>query len=288
MTLSTEKISKKIKLCSLVALALAALAIILRTSCLLWFYDAEIGYYTKDILPEVFEVLSVVAPVLFLGVFFMIKRGDKTSDGKEDNLAIRISSALALVAFSLFFVFSIISFVFSTISTSLLTGNVILDIILELSVLVSIVYFAMNLFASSANRVIQTALGFGIVIWSVCVLAITYFDIYIQLNSPEKIILHLALVSNMAFFVGEFRCFVGGVRSKIYLFSAFCSVFFSGACSIPYIVAYICGIVNGEEYLLYNVVLFALFVYSATRLISFSFAELKGEEEMEKVVADEE
>ena len=139
----------------------------------------------------------------------------------------------------------------------------------------------MNLFASHANRVLQTALGFGIIVWAVCVLAITYFDIYVQLNSPEKIILHLALVSSMAFFTSEFRCFVSGVKSKIYLFCAFCSVFFSGACAVPFVIAYLSGAINGGTHLFYNIVMLAVFVYSATRLVSFSFTDIKGDEEIQ-------
>ena len=280
MTMPIEKNGKKIKICSLAALAVAALAIILRTACLLWFYDKEIGYYTRDILPAAFEVLCVLAILLFAGVFFLVKPSDKTSDGKEDTPAIKISSVLAMFAFSAFFVSLIIS-------TSLLTGNAALDLVLKLSSLVSIVYFAMNLFVSHVNRTLQTALGFAIIIWEVCVLAITYFDIYVQLNSPEKVILHLALVSGMAFFTSEFRCFVSSVKSKIYLFSAFCSVFFSGACSVPFIIAYVSGAINGGTHLFYNTVMLAVFVYSATRLVSFAFAELKCEEAQETEVGEE-
>ena len=258
MIISVEKSSKKIKTCSLVALAFAVLAIILRTSCLLWFYDEEIGYYTKDILPMVFEVFYVIATVLFAGIFFIIKPSDKTSDGKEDNLALKISSALATVAFAVVFVSSVAS-------ASFVTGNVVFDLALKLSALSSIVYFAVNLFAPHINRVAQTALGFGMIIWGACVLAVTYFDIYVQINSPEKIILHLALVSCMAFFASEFRCFISGVRSKLYLFTAFCAVFFSGACSVPFVIAYFCGVINGEKHLFNNVVLVAMFVYVATR-----------------------
>ena len=281
MTMPIEKNGKKIKICSLVALAVAVLAIILRTACLLWFYDKEIGYYTRDILPAVFEVLCVLAALMFCCVFFLIKPSDKTSDGKEDTPAIKVSSVLAIVAFSVFFV----SLIFST---SLLTGNAVLDLLLKLSALVSIVYFAMNLFASHANRIIQTAIGFGIVVWEVCVLAITYFDIYVQLNSPEKTILHLALVSSMAFFTSEFRCFVSGVKSKIYLFSAFCSVFFSGACAVPFMIAYLSGTINGGTHLFYNIVMMAMFVYSATRLVSFAFAEPKCDEEAQETDFSEE
>ena len=281
MTISAEKNSKKIKICSLTALAFAVLAIILRTSCLLWFYDEEIGYYTRDILPAIFEVFCVIAVVLFAGIFFILKACDKTSDGKEDNLALEISSALAAIAFTVFFIFSVSS-------TSFVTSNVVFDLALKISALSSIVYFAINLFTPHINRVAQTALGFGMIIWGACVLAVTYFDIYVQINSPEKIILHLALVSCMAFFASEFRCFISGVRSKLYLFTAFCAVFFSGACSVPYIIACFCGVINGEKHFFYNVVLVALFVYASTRLMSFSFAAAKEDEKTEVSDASEE
>ena len=263
----TERNDKKIKIYSLVALALTVVAVMVRTCCLIWFYDEDIGYYTRDVLPTLFEVLCPIAVVFFFSAFFILKPHNIVADGKEDNVALKISSALAAIAFGVFFVISVLS-------TSLVTGNVVFDLVSKISSLAAIVYFAMNLFAPYANRTAQTALGFGIIIWNICVLGITYFDIYIQLNSPEKIILHLALVSAMVFFVSEFKCFVGVLKSKMYLFSVSCAMFFLGTCSIPSIVGWSIGIANGKKYSFYNIVLFALFVYCTTRLFSFAFANI--------------
>ncbi len=275
MTMPTERNDKKIKIYSLVALALTVVAVIVRTCCLLWFYDEDIGYYTRDVLPTLFEVLCPLAVAFFLSAFFVLKPHNIVADGKEDNVALKISSAVAAIAFGVFFVSSILA-------TSLVTGNVVFDLVSKISALMSIVYFAMNLFVPYASRAAQTALGFGIIIWSVCVLGITYFDIYVQLNSPEKIILHLALISAMAFFVSEFKCFVDVIRGKLYLFSACCAVFFLGTCSIPSIVGWLLGIANGKKYGFYNVVLFALFVYCTTRLLSFAFAKISDEKKADE------
>lgn len=265
MTMPIEQNGKKIRIYSLLALAFAFVAVVLRTFCLLWFYDKDIGYYTKDALPVLFVALCVLAVVFFLSAVFVVKPCGEALYGKNGNPAIKIASALASVFFAVFFV-SLVT------STSIATENVVFDLALKISSLMSIVYFAMNLFAPHTNRVAQTAIGFGIVVWGVCALAITYFDIYVQLNSPEKIILHLALVSCLLFFVSEFRGFVGELKGKIYLFCAFCAAFFSATSSIPYLVTYILGKASSDKYLLYNVVLFALFVYSAASLLSFSFA----------------
>ncbi len=272
MTMPVEQNGKKIKIYSLVAIAVSVLAVILRTCCLLWFYDEDIGYYSRGFLPILLDAVCILAVAFFVSLLFVVKPCDKAGDGKEDNLAVKISSAAAAVAFALFFVSSVLS-------TSLVTGNVVFDLTSKISALSAIVYFCMNLFASRANRVVQTALGFFIIIWNICTLGITYFDVYVQLNSPDKTILHLALVACMAFFVSEFRCFVDGVKSKSYLFFASCAILLSGTSSVPSLVAYMFGRSVGEKYIFYNVVLFALFAYCAARLVSFVFAR-KSEEDL--------
>ena len=268
-----EQSGKKIKLYSVLAIAVTVIAIILRTCCLLWFYDEDIGYYSNSILPWVFNVFCALAVIFFASTLFTVKPEDEMSDGKEDNVALKISSAVAMLAFVFFFVFSIVS-------RSLVTGNTFFDLASKLSALMSIAYFAMNMFSPHTNRTAQTALGFGVIIWGVCTLGITYFDVYVQINSPDKTMLHLALLGAMAFFVGEFRCFVRNMRRKIYVFSMLCAVFLLGTASVPSLVVYLCGRASGKIYIFYNVVLFAIFVYALARLVSFAFFanEAEGEE----------
>lgn len=266
--------NKKIKLYAMITLASTVVAVILRTCCLLWFYDEDIGYYSKGILPIVLSIFSVLALGFFASAIFTVKPTDKLSDGREDNLAIKISSAICALVFASFFIVSVMS-------TSLISDSVVADLLSKISALMMIVYFAMNLFGKNVNRNAQTVLGFGFVLWAICALAISYFDVYVQLNSPDKVTLHMGLMSAMAFFTVEFRCFVDKINRKVYPFCSACSVFFCALASIPSLFKWVIDGMGEYKYLFYYVVLFALLIYSAARFFSFAFANNLGEVNIE-------
>ena len=263
MTVSKEQNIKRIKFFAMAAIITTVVTVLVRSCCLTWFYDEDIGYYTRDVLPVLFYVLSVASVVLFSSVFVFVKPFGEISDGREDNVIIKVASGINVIAFSVFFVFSVLS-------SSLVAGNVTFDLISKISSLMAVVYFAVNLFGPDVKRSFQTVLGFGIIAWCICVLGITYFDIYVQLNSPEKIGIHLALISVMGLLVCEFRAFVDRVKSKLYLACACASVFFCGVAAVPSILHWVLLGFEGNKYISYVAVLLALFIYSLARLVSFA------------------
>ncbi len=258
---------KTIKIYALTVFALTALAVMLRTFCLAFFYDEfneGVGYYTNDVLPTIFCVICFVAVIFFAIVAFMGKKGLACSDGKEENVPLKIVSACVVIGFAAFFVGTINSIQF-------VNSSVVFDLLIKLSSLMVIIYFAMNIFSTETIKASQVVLGFGFIVWSVCILAITYFDIYVPMNSPDKTQLHLALIALMLFFVSEFRSFLIKINKPIYFFALFAAVFFSGAEAIPSLIKYFALGMAYYGYLYYDIVIFTLFLYSTVRLVSFTF-----------------
>ncbi len=264
---------KTIKICAFTVFALTALAVMVRTFCLAMCYDylnEGVGYYTNGVLPKIFSLVSVVSVVFFLAVALIAKKGIVSFNGKEENVPLKIVSACAMVGFLAFFVGTVNSSVFVNLSVAF-------DLLIKLSSLMAIVYFAMNVFGSDAIKNSQVVLGFGIIVWSVCILAITYFDIYVPMNSPDKTHLHLALISLMVFFVSEFRSFLLEINKPTYIFTLFAAVFFSGVGTVPSLIKYFALGMEGYDYLYYDIVVFTLFLYTAARLVSFAFSEVKDQ-----------
>lgn len=272
MIKSDAKGNAIVKTYALSAIVATVVAVIARVCCLVWFYDEEIGYYTKGFVPMALNVFCFFAVAFMASGFLVTKKAKWLCDGREDNLAVKITSVLCALAFVAFFVISVVS-------TTFVSQSVVSDLLIKISSLMAIAYFAINLFGSNAKRSVQVLLGFGLIVWAICILAITYFDVYVQLNSPDKIMLHLALISAMAFLVSEFRAYVIAINHRLYLFCASFAVFFLATCTIPSLVKWIIDGMSEYKYLYYDVVLLILLGYVTVRLLTFAFCIDKREVE---------
>lgn len=269
-----------VKIYAISAIIATILAVALRTVCLFYFYDIEIGYHSEGFVTAFFEIFSLLSILLFASSIFVVKRDTPTSDGNGTGLFVKLGSAAALLAFTAYFLMSVFS-------TSLVASSAAFDLLSKITALMAIVYFAIGVFAPNTNKNIRGLLGFGVIIWCIYALAITYFDIYVQLNSPDKIMLHLALISIMVFIVSELRCFVLQIKKGFYLFSACTATFFCALSSIP---SFLFGSSIGElnKYYIYDAVIFAIGIYSLGRLISFVFEKAVVEEQtLEKQPSEE-
>ena len=262
IAVDTKK-SNTLKIYALSAIIATVIAVVLKTVCLFYFYDADIGYHSQGIVTSLFEVFCLLSTLFFASSIFCVKRYTPAPDGKGNNLLVKIGSAVAMLAFAAYFG----AVVFST---DLVTSTTAFDLLSKITALMGIVYFAIGVFAPDTNKNIRALLGFGVIIWCIYVLGITYFDIYIQLNSPDKVMLHLALISIMVFIVCELRCYVFEIKKGFYIFSVSAATLFCALTSIPsFIYGYFIGEMN--QYYIYNIVIVAVGMYSLMRLISFAF-----------------
>ena len=262
------RVDKKNKIYASAALILTFVAIILRLVCLVGFYDGDIGYFEDAFLPKLLFVFSLIAALSFISSLFVSAPKSDVKCASEENVFTKVASVLAALAFGAFFAISVLS-------TSLVASVTVFDLLSKLISLLAVVYFAINLFSPSVNRCAQTLIGFAVILWGIYVIGVTYFDIYVQLNSPDKITVHLALLCAMHFLVNEFRCFVDSPKKRMYLASACLCVFFTGIEAIPSLIN---GFISGFEfynYFAYDVVIFALFIYSLARLCTLAFSKEK-------------
>jgi hypothetical protein len=141
--------------------------------------------------------------------------------------------------------------------------------------LLSCAYFIISALDKFAK--VRSILVSAVLVALVFVLAISYFNVYIQMNSPEKIMLHLACISSMFFFINEARAVIGDVRHKIYTFSLFTALFFTGVYSIPSYLAFVANKNRYFSFFYFALLFMPIFIYLAVRALTLLTRPNKSE-----------
>ena len=68
------KRSKTIKIYAVAAVAAAIVAVLLRTVCLFYFYDMEIGYHSEGFVTSLYKVFCLLSALFFSSAVVFVKR----------------------------------------------------------------------------------------------------------------------------------------------------------------------------------------------------------------------
>lgn len=251
-----KKALTKLRMFLVGVFALTFIGIVLRILSLLFFFDSYIGYFSVGaLLPILTNIFFFVATVLILVLSMLLPKDMPCVSGCETGISIKISSALC----------AIVSLVIAPIHFITWIGNssFIWTCLISILLLVAAGYFALNLI----NQKVEFK-PFGallLVLLFVCYLAMSYFDVFVQMNSPNKIMMHMSCLSLMLFFMSEARCVAGAMKKKLYIFSTSVAIFFVGVEAIPSIIAILSGKITTPEYLSYDILLCPILLYLIMR-----------------------
>lgn len=259
------------------ALALTLLSTLLRALSLTLSYDASIGYFPAGaVLPILSEILGV-ASVIFFAVFAILCfRKKETAYAKKPSLAVKIVSGIAAVL-------------------SLLLG--IYDLKVGASVLTLLFCFGACLYfllvlTAKTTPALALAFGFCAILRLLSELASSYVDLFVPMNSPEKVWLYVGIVAAMFFLVSEIRALVTKPYTAIWFFSAASATLIVGSTSVALLVGTIHSLFYGrtdDGDLLFALLLLSLAIYAGTRLVTVSLTPLPEEpEEIEETEETEE
>ena len=282
-----EKTRRKFNIYVFGSIVATLICVLLRTLCVFLFYDLDIGYYTRGAaLPIIFNIFLILS-VALLGAGALLLTKDKGIDAQHNSQFVRYISIVPFCAF-LFFVANATNKFFAYSSL-----NAELDITFYISLLCGLcgaIYFALT--ALDKNKaVVGLPLGFFTIVWFIVSLATSYFDSYVQMNSPDKLIFHMACLSGMLLILGEIRRYFSTPRKTLYIFSLSLASLFLLTSSVPSILVNLLG--NG----LYRYVLLAedtvclgVGLFAVAKLVSIAFLEkeeIKEETEAENNVIEE-
>lgn len=248
-SLSTKRVS--LVYCA-VTVSLTVVAIVLRFLNLAFFFDSSIHYYRPDSLLPILEWVVLTAGTAFAAVisFLSLRRLPIFAEEKQP----RPVKAFAIVAAVGFLVLAA-----STLGT---TGSLI-------STLLSMgacLYFLL-IFGNQTKPLPLTLSGLCVIVRLLWVLAESYFDVTVPMNSPNKLILELACLSGMLFLVEELRTLISKARPALYPFSLGVTVLLTGTASIPSLLGHFAKVIDLSDLLAANVALLTLFLYAVCRLL---------------------
>ena len=239
-------------------LALTLIGIALRTVNMFLFFDYDINYYSAGAaLPTVSGIFFLLVAAFITVVCAGSQELPFADDLSSRSISVKLASVLCTVAFIL--------------AASELLGSVTLipNAVLMTALYISAIYFIFNL--SRSPSVAQALMSVAVIISLSSLIAITYFDVYTQMNSPLKVHFHLAMLASMLFITAEARSMIGMMKKRFYLFSLSLAVLFTGIDSVPNAAAIFAGKLEYDIipfYYICDTVTFFLFVYFVCRLIS--------------------
>ncbi len=251
-----------------VTLGVSLLCVVLRLLSMLFFFDTDIGYYESGALLPIISNFLPTAAVVWAFVLFAVPALHLSPNAPMDTRAPRLSAIPALVGFAGF------SFVYirSLIELSEFFGQIPRSYILAaICSVIALLFFIFKVIGRSGTAV-SVISGIFTIVWIILALMESYFDTYVQMNSPMKLVFQFACLSALLLIVSEMRVGVDGTRKNLHLFSAAASTILLPFSAIP---SLICLLLDKQPltYTLayYDAILLLLWVLSVARLAQMCF-----------------
>ena len=244
-------------------LILTAAGIALRTLNIIFFFDYDIGYYQSDaVLPLIMNIFFVVSVSFFAAASIFLTRIPESFSGHEKNPFTIVASSVCILTFLALAVNSLLFYM--KLPMHITAVYAIISIISSL-------YFISNILNFGGQY--RALLTIPVIVNFVFILAISYFDVTVQMNSPEKILLHITALASIFLFISEARCIFEPIRKKSYLFWLCAALFFSGVYSVPSLICFISDGVTERNFISFIIIFFAIFVYLLTRAVTVMMSE---------------
>ncbi len=246
------------------ALAFSLTCIVLRTLAMLFVFETDIGYYKSEsplgLAASLLPTLCAVAAA----VFCFIRPLKIEANAAKNTLSLRI-------CFALFTVIFIIMTAFAAQSTAY--GYSLRNILTVLFCVLSTLFFLLLTINKKTDSALYVISGIAVIAWLVMTLSESYFDSYVQMNSPIKLSFQFGVLAAMLLTVNEVRCTLNDNRVSFHLFSATVAAVFCGASSVPSVICSLMAKMPDNYYLFnYDCVLALFFVISIVRLAQMCFS----------------
>ncbi len=241
--LSAEKSARFFKIFRIVILCATGISTVLRSLSLLLFYDADIGYYQREsVLPTIFTVLLALFALFVIVSCIMF--GKNSPSPEKYTVSSRCSAVFVALSFAAVAISSAVSLFSSTEYFMIYPSSPLLHVVTALTVIAPIV--ACAYFVIYALKKLSPSLslvsGIFALIYMTITLANSYFDIYVQMNAPEKLSTHLCCICAMLVIINEMRVICEVEKKAFYLFSVSFSAIALNACALPTIIASFSGV----------------------------------------------
>lgn len=260
---------KKINIFALAVLMLTLVAAVLRTLSLVTVFESDTGYYQLGAaLPTVLNILCVLAVAAFAAFpLFFIKKDEVAVPPMHK--ACRYVAILPAIAFALLTAKKWSAF-FGAAEFAMEQKNLFLVFLPPVLTLFALIFFVLACTGLKATALTAAAGSFAIISFAV-ELALSYTDMTVPMNSPNKLMSHFAYIGIMLFLLAELRALWQVRKDRLYFFSAAVAVFFTGSYSVPVICA---PLSDGytDTATISDFAVAAVFLFSAVRLLTLGIS----------------
>lgn len=252
--------------------ALTLLATVLRSLCFVLTFDRTVGYYDAGLLSTLLYIVLALVPTAAL-VYALLTRTAGTDvppclDPTKRTPLVRIVSIIAVGALAASVVFNGL--------TLILGGLRWLTLIQLLAAALSIPYF---LALPSAAPVWS---GISAVICCVLSIVTEYFDPYVTLNSPLKLMHLVAYLAIALYLLTELFAMAGTPKPRRIVPLAAVAAAFGFIGGTSHVIAALMGGIIPTDYLIRTLVLYAFGLYAAARLVSVICSTTSKDSETEE------
>ena len=256
---------RMLKIYGISVLSISLICIVLRLVSTLLFFDKNIGYYQSDkIIPIISNILPAISVIAAI-VFCMIPRIRISPISPADTKYTKIGSVTVTAGFAIFAV----KYISSLIEYNNFYGSIPFSYLFCLACTIAACVF----FTLKAVRRVNADISY-VLMWCVLQLAECYFDNFVQMNSPIKLVFQFACLGAILLTVNEMRISLDSKRKGFHLFSATVASIFLPLSAVPSIICYLTGNMPSSYMLFFADCVMLLFsVFAVTRLIQMCFGK---------------
>ena len=248
------------RLCFILTFALTLFSVVLRSLCMVFYFDVDPGYFDADFMQVLSNVLYFVTIGIALVCVCLTPK-----DSLPSELHTRMRAPVAIILGLSLAAFTVISFIvcFPSRQSKIMIAPALLG-------LLAATYFLLSAKRNGQYPDRFSFLGYLPVLWSVSAVGEIYFDNYTTMNSPIKISLLFALLGFMFIMLAELRFRVNRPMPRYSVFLLSVGGFTTLTGSIPVLVATGAGKLDNIRHLLYAAVLLFAGLYGFYLLFRYA------------------
>lgn len=259
----TKKIS--VRTYFIIASALTLASVILRTAAIFWDFDAEIGYFNNGILSLLGTVLPIISIIALIFLAFFLRPVTASTEmccrfGRR--VYILISSIVILLISVVFEIFNLLQF----------SRNGSIDLLLFITGIPAAAYYLLAFLDNDRRKIfrpVAVMLGFFVIFWALLAIGYTYFDNFVQMNSPIKLIIQFGLISVMFSTLSDLRVLLGRPCPRSAILSNSLTMFLGYTAAFPIILRSFKSRLSDPHYSLMALALLWFAVFSVNRLADY-------------------
>lgn len=248
------------------------LGMIVRTIAYLTQFDTDVEYFAPGAAHTI-DLIILAAAVILPAVCAFLIPGNTIPTVLPERRVDRFAAILPAIGFFAFILLTLPmlgelqAIRLNPNGTGLSVKNAV--IVLLILAVGGAAYGLVNFFGWK-NLNGRGGIGFFPILWGLIVIAVTYMDQYVAMNSPVKLGIMFGALGMMAAMTAELRYLFGKPAPRAYPVLIGYGAFFGLTGSVPYFFAYIFGKAQPNTlYILFAIVLAVMGMYFEVRLCRF-------------------